>query len=133
MEVVLAALHQAQCQREGKQPVPSSPWLSHGSLCISLPGIPGRQDVSRRGLQPVGCLPGGYAPYPYPAQAELTVIDLFFLGTPASKTGTKPTSVKSPLHPLPISWPFLNCRPRNVDQSLAQAVITKPPLRFSCK
>lgn len=28
MEVVLAALHQAQCQWEGKQPVPSSPWLS---------------------------------------------------------------------------------------------------------
>ncbi|XP_069628491.1 solute carrier family 25 member 48 isoform X1 [Haliaeetus albicilla] len=80
MEVTLSDLHRAQCQQEGKHPVPSSPWMSHSSLRITLPAIRGSQDASRRGLQPVGCPPGGCAPYPCAAEAELTVTDhlLFF-------------------------------------------------------
>lgn len=89
MEVTLSDLHRAQCQQERKHPVPSSPWMSHSSLRITLPAIRGSQDASSRGLQPVGCPPGGCAPYPCAAEAELTVTDLLFFPpcTPASKTG----------------------------------------------
>lgn len=52
---------------------------------------------------------------------------------PACASPTTLTCVRSPLHPLPISGPFLNCRPLNADQSLAQVMITKCTLCFSCK
>uniref|UniRef100_A0A8C4V168 Solute carrier family 25 member 48 n=1 Tax=Falco tinnunculus TaxID=100819 RepID=A0A8C4V168_FALTI len=136
--IVLSDLHQAQRQREGKQPAPSSPWMSHGSLHIALPGIYGSQDASRRELQPVGCPPGGCAPYLHTPEAELTLLLLIFFSCVhkarlACASPATLTCPGSPLHPLPISWPFLNCRPLNASQSLAQVMITKCPLCFFCK